>query len=190
MMRRFVVICIGLVLMFSLPAFADDKTGFYVGIGGSYAIQSFETRGTETFDNAVGGNVKIGFKESKVSATELVLDYFHEFKWTHYKDFITSKSGSVQEKVSVFSAMLAQKFSIPNDKFRPYLVLGIGLMSVKSDSGPNLQFSDGNGFCYKGGLGLDYFATNNISLGLEGNYVFGTGDVRYANATVGVAYHF
>ena len=52
------------------------------------------------------------------------------------------------------------------------------------------QFSDGNGFCYKGGLGIDYFATDNISLGFEGNYVFGTGDVRYANATVGVAYHF
>lgn len=62
-------------------------------------------------------------------------------------------------------------------------------MSAKSDSGPTLGSPDSTGFCYKAGLGIDYFVTGSISLGLEGSYLFGIGDVRYGNFTAGAAYH-
>ncbi len=185
---RFAVI--GILIFWAVPVFADDRAGFYIGLGGSYALQNFETRGQESFDNAGGFNLKAGYKQSRVSATEVAFDYFPEFKWTHPRDFLTSASGTVSEKVRVFSVMVAQKFSIPNETFRPYIIGGIGYMSAKSDSGPNLQFSDGTGFCYKAGLGMDFFVTSNISLGLEGSYILGVGDVRYGNFTLGAAYHF
>ena len=180
----------GLLIYTAMPACADDREGIYVGIGGSYALQNFQTYGSNSYDNAGGFNLKAGYKQSKSSATELALDYFPEFKWTHPRDFLTSASGAVSEKVRVFTVMLAQKLSIPNETFRPYLIGGIGYMSANSDSGSTLGSPDSSGFCYKGGLGVDYFITGNISLGLEGSYVFGTGDVRYSNFTAGATYHF
>ncbi|MBW2174083.1 MAG: hypothetical protein JRF64_05460 [Deltaproteobacteria bacterium] len=47
--------------------------------------------------------------------------------------------------------------------------------------------------CVKLGLGADYFATENVSIGLEAAYVWGLSDVeevRYVDLTLGVAYHF
>ena len=47
--------------------------------------------------------------------------------------------------------------------------------------------------CGKVGLGLDFFATPEISFGIEGNYTLGFNDleeIRYFNFTLGVAYHF
>jgi opacity protein-like surface antigen len=177
---------VGILICLALPAFANDKEGAYIGIGGSYALQNFQIGDSSSFDNAAGFSIKAGSKQSKSSATELVFDYFPEFKWTH-PNYWTSGSGIVSDKIRVFSVMLAQKFSIPNDTIRPYLIAGIGYMSVKSDSGS----ADATGFCYKGGLGIDYFVTGNISLGLEGNYVLRAGsDVKYGNLTAGAAYHF
>jgi hypothetical protein len=40
---------------------------------------------------------------------------------------------------------------------------------------------------------LDFFATQDISFGIEGNYTGGFNDledIRYFNFTLGVAYHF
>ncbi|PIU57717.1 MAG: hypothetical protein COS89_03815 [Deltaproteobacteria bacterium CG07_land_8_20_14_0_80_38_7] len=185
-----ILMIMGMFICVAVPAFAGDKEGVYIGIGGSYALQNFQTVGSNSYDNAGGFNIKAGYKQSKSSATELAFDYFPEFKWTHPRDSLTSASGTVSEKVRVFSVMLAQKLSIPNETFRPYIIGGIGYMSAKSDSGPTLGSPDETGFCYKAGLGIDYFVTGNISLGLEGSYVFGIGDVRYGNFTAGAAYHF
>ncbi len=185
----FMVTSIFLICL-ALPALADDKQGTYIGLGGNYALQSFQTVGNNSFDNAAGFNVKVGYKQSKESATELALDYFPEFKWTHFRDFLTPASGMTSEKVRVFSVMVAQKFSLPYESFRPFVIGGIGYMSAKSESGSTLGSPDSTGFNFKAGLGMDYFVTGNISLGLEGSYVFGTGDVRYANFTGGAAYHF
>ncbi len=184
------LVVIGIFICLAWPALADEKQGAYIGLGGSYALQNFQTFGAASYDNAAGFNLKAGYKHSRESATELSLDYFPEFKWTHPRNLIVDTSGTVSEKVRVFSVMLAQKFSLPNETFRPYVIGGIGYMSVKSETGPTLGSPDSNGFCYKAGLGMDYFVTGNISLGLEGSYVFGTGDVRYSNFMAGAAYHF
>ena len=62
--------------------------------------------------------------------------------------------------------------------------------------GPGLSIAssaDETEMCAKVGLGLDVYATKNISFGAEGNYTLGFDnleDIRYFNFTVGVAYHF
>ena len=129
-----ILMIMGMFICVAVPAFAGDKEGVYIGIGGSYALQNFQTVGSNSYDNAGGFNIKAGYKQSKSSATELAFDYFPEFKWTHPRDSLTSASGTVSEKVRVFSVMLAQKLSIPNETFRPYIIGGIGYMSAKSDS--------------------------------------------------------
>ncbi|MBN1829795.1 MAG: porin family protein [Deltaproteobacteria bacterium] len=185
-----VLLIVGIMFCLACPAFADDKEGFYLGVGGSYALENFQTYGSNSYDDATGFNIKAGYKQSRASATEFSFDYFPEFKWTHPRDYLIPATGMVSEKIRVYSVMLAQKLSIPNDTFRPFLIGGIGYMSAESEHTPTLGSPDETGFCYKAGLGMDVFITSNISLGLEGSYFFGVGDVRYGNFTLGVAYHF
>ena len=37
---------VGMLISMAVPAFADDKDGVYIGIGGSYALQNFQTVGS------------------------------------------------------------------------------------------------------------------------------------------------
>jgi opacity protein-like surface antigen len=52
---------------------------------------------------------------------------------------------------------------------------------------------DEGDFAWNLGGGIDFFVTDQISLGLDGKYVWGTGDLdelEYFVGTVGVAFHF
>ena len=47
--------------------------------------------------------------------------------------------------------------------------------------------------CGKVGLGVDLFATEHVSFGIEGDYVLGFDDLNYARYTLltaGLTYHF
>jgi len=91
----------------------------------------------------------------------------------------------------VWTLMLLTKFSadIGTGMPKPFLVAGGGLMYVEVGGGAD----DEADLCVKLGLGADYFATENVSIGLEGAYVWGLNDVeevRYVDLTLGVAYYF
>ena len=56
-----------------------------------------------------------------------------------------------------------------------------------------VRSDDETDLCGKVGLGLNFFAFQDISLGIEGNYIFGFDDlvdIMYFNFTIGAAYHF
>jgi opacity protein-like surface antigen len=106
----------------------------------------------------------------------------------------------------------------------PYLVLGLGLMYANADgelpigvafageSVPIPDFGDDDSdtrACWKVGLGVDWWATPNVTVGLEGTYVAAFGDhefdlvdipgvdvgdaeigLDYFNIGLGIAYHF
>ena len=100
----------------------------------------------------------------------------------------------------------------------PYAVLGVGIMqadadvkvsgdvlvdgeSVWPDSSPNSwkDNEDDTVACGKVGLGVDWWATPDVTVGFEGSYVFGFEDadfegvevgVDYFTLALGIAYHF
>ena len=56
-----------------------------------------------------------------------------------------------------------------------------------------LENEDSEDFAWNLGIGADYFFTPNISVGLDGKYVVGTGDTEDINYFVGsvlVGFHF
>jgi opacity protein-like surface antigen len=64
-------------------------------------------------------------------------------------------------------------------------------MDVDIDA--NMADSDNSDFAYNVGLGVDCFVTRNLSLGLDGRHVWGTGEVsdfNHATFTLRAAYHF
>jgi len=87
-------------------------------------------------------------------------------------------------------------FPVSTEKVKLSTVVGAGLMHTDSELPDETSISvsdDETDLCAKVGLGLDFFAFQDISLGIEGNYTFGFGDlddIMYFNFTIGAAYHF
>jgi hypothetical protein len=91
--------------------------------------------------------------------------------------------------------MIALKgyFPISTTKTRLSVIVGGGMMYAALNSEVSDYSPDDTELCAKVGLGLDFFATPDISFGIEGNYTLGFNDleeIRYFNFTLGVAYHF
>lgn len=122
---------------------------------------------------------------------------------------------SGEEEVDAWTLMLAGKLSRPGN-VSPFITLGAGIMptsmntqvgametSVEASRSLSTPDSDTKA-CGKLGAGVDFFPTENVSIGLEGSYVFGLGDLEFDSGflgdremntlylmfTLGAAYHF
>ena len=169
-----------LMIFFLISPYAHAATGFYVGAGGSYAVENFDDDDdfeNINYDNSWGINAKVGYHLHKLLDLEFNFDYLDEFE------------GDAGTDVEVMTYMIGLKgfFPIASEKVKLSVVAAGGLMYAEAGSDDE---TDG---CAKFGLGLDYFLIQNFSAGIEGNYTLGFGDldeIRYFNFTLGVAYHF
>lgn len=209
-------------------------TNFYIGIGGSWAFEDFEQDDINfddvfsvavDFEDTWGLDLKFGYHLNDFISLEAVYDHFDEFKTDESLTVSTTVSstsvtGSVaaEGQLDITTLMVAGKFSIPW-KVRPFIVLGAGLVraSLRGElsaflSGDEIfqsvYFSESDSNtqgCAKVGVGLDFFPTNNVSIGVEGAYVFSFSDadfdlepllkdaeidIRYYSLTLGFALHF
>jgi len=157
----------------SLYAEQDPLDHFYVGAGGSYAIEDFDT--STDFDNSWGVNAKIGYHTHPLLDIEFDFDYLSKFE-----------CDAVDLEILTYMIALKGYFPISTEKVKLSTVVGTGIMHADANA-------DETDWCGKIGLGLDFFTTQDISLGIEGNYTFGFGDlddIGYFNFTIGAAYHF
>ncbi len=202
----------GLILaaLLMVPGLAPAaETGPYFGIGATFAKQDFDTGDLDRelsgtglsadFGDTWGLNVKAGYKFNRYIAAELAFDYLPGFKW----DVATRIGGTPvtgEMTVDVTAWTLAVKISpFDSQKVKPYFVIGGGIMNASADVSvavPGAAASasdDETDLCGKVGLGVDYFVTDRVSLGLEGAYFAGFNDldnIRFYTITAGVAYHF
>jgi len=198
----FAVLVVVIFYSTSLYATQDHLDHFYVGAGGSYAVENFDD--SPDFDNSWGVNAKIGYHTHPLLDIELNFDYLNNFEYSEtYKVLGTRFDGEVDLEILTCMFVLKGYFPISTEKVKLSTVVGAGLMQADlkykaSTSGlPYETFISGSDdeidLCGKVGLGLDFFAFQDISLGIEGNYTFGFGDlddIRYFNFTIGAAYHF
>ncbi|MDL1980016.1 MAG: porin family protein [Deltaproteobacteria bacterium] len=142
---------------------------FYVGAGGSYAFEDFDKR--PDYDNSWGVNAKIGYHTHPLLDIEFDIDHLNKFE-----------NNADDLEIQTYMIVLKGYFHHSTEKVKFSTIVGTGRMH-----------SDETGWCAKVGLGLDFFTTQNISLGIEGNYTFGFDDleeIEYLNFTIGAAYHF
>jgi Outer membrane protein beta-barrel domain len=205
MMKKHLFFAVLVVVIFSstsLYAGQDHLDHFYVGAGGSYAVEDFDD--SPDYDNSWGVNAKIGYHTHPLLDIELNFDYLNNFEYSEtYKVLGTRFEGEVD--LEIFTCMFALKgyFPISTEKVKLSTIVGAGLMQADSkyefsiselpDETSISGSDDEIDLCGKIGLGLDFFTTQDISLGIEGNYTFGFGDlddIMYFNFTIGAAYHF
>jgi len=207
MKRLWILPVLVFVLCFSTSSYGKgrDNTGLYVGVGGVFGVDNFDTdelddiaeqygAGSVDVENEWGINGKIGYHFLPWFALEFSADYFDNFG-TDSGDEVR-----VDADVELVTYMVTAKLV---DKFysaRPYVCGGLGYMDVDAEvqlEGPGLIASESESFsdlCAKLGLGMDIFVNDHLSLGTEVAYVFGLGDVedfRYLSWTVlQAAFHF
>jgi len=208
MKKLFITVAIALTFL-SSQLYAQDM-GLYVGIGGNYAIQNFDTDEVNqelspyglhmNFDDSPGFSARVGYSFSKLFSAELVYDYFSDFSWNQ-TTIISGTPVTVKMETEIMTFMIAGKLSpnVGSETVRPYITAGAGMMRGKLDltgtaAGFTASASESESdACGKIGVGIDFYATKNISVGFEGSYVMGFGDmdnIRYTNLNLGVAYHF
>ena len=208
-MKRFSIIgCIIAVFIFVGSAHAAVDRGPYIGIGGSYAIQNFDTdelndlRGygyDPEFDNTWGINAKIGYKFNPVIALEVAFEYLPGFNYNE-----TSRWGyppvSIDADIDVWTAVLAAKVYPFPGNVRPYFTAGLGIMNASMDAQvsaagyfPESAKEDQTEACGKIGFGIDFFINPNLSFNVEGAYTAGFGDlddIGYFVVSAGLGFHF
>jgi opacity protein-like surface antigen len=188
-----------MVIFFSTSLYAQqaDVKKFYVGAGGSYAIEDFDGG---DFDNSWGVNAKVGYHLHPLVDIEFDFDYLNEFEDREKFEFLGMDiEGEADLNIMTYMIALKGYFPISTEKLKLSVVVGGGIMYADLDfkvsvNGSSISDSyDETELCGKVGLGLDFFATQDISFGIEGNYTLGFNDfedIRYFNFTLGVAYHF
>lgn len=181
------VLVIAVVLAASaFSAEATEKTGFYLGLGGSYAVEDFDNTEGLDIDNSWGLNVHGGYQFHRNIALEANFDWYDHF------DIHTGFPGGNGD-VEIWTIMFDGKFMLPLDnKVVPYARIGIGIMDAKVDFGSFGSDRDSD-LAFNLGAGIDVFLTDNVSVGLDGKYVWGTGDVddlNYFVSGVTLACHF
>jgi opacity protein-like surface antigen len=198
----FAVLVVVLFYSTSLYAGQDYLEHFYVGGGGSYAVEDFDNG--PDYDNSWGVNAKIGYHTHPLLDIELNFDYLNNFEYSEtYKVFGTRFEEEVDLEIFTCMFVLKGYFPISTEKVKLSTIVGAGLMHADSkyrfsisglpDETSISGSDDETDLCAKVGLGLDFFAFQDISLGIEGNYTFGFDDLKeigYSNFTIGAAYHF
>ncbi len=181
------------IISFTFTSEAEEKHGrIFAGAGVSYVRQLFDDGdlkgfpGNSSIDNSWGLNAFAGYWWFKHVAFE------GNYNW--YADFDGQAADNMNFDISIWTAMLDMRVFSPSlwqDRIFPYARIGGGWMDVEIDA--NSFNSDESDWAYNIGLGVDVFVTHQLSLGLDGKHVWGTGDVsdfNHMTFTLRAAYHF
>jgi opacity protein-like surface antigen len=180
---------VAVLICLSSGAQAQMKdAGAFIGGGLSYAWHNLDTNDLEkvfgdiSIDDTWGFNLFAGYRFIKYFSLEANHNWYDSFK-------IDTDFGSFD--LNVFTLMLDAKAMYPlfQDRLVPYVRLGGGLMHAE------LENEDEDGLAWNIGAGMDYFINPNISIGIDGKYVWGSVElndvqIEYFVGSLVVGFHF
>ena len=183
MMIRGLGLALILIAMAAPPAAAESgedyaRTGPYLGAGLALGWENFDGS-PSGFDTGVGFDVWGGYRFHPNFAGELELEYVDRVN-----------SGLRDTSLLTFTGNL--KAYLTRGRVQPFVLVGIGVTRVGAGfagSGLGSESSFGARF----GGGLDFYLTENISLGATASYVLATRDIDgldYVSLVMGAQYRF
>lgn len=207
-MKRNLICLLATALLVALPYKVEAQAkpqGFFLGAGASYAWENFDddeltdlerepgiSNVDVEFDDAWGFNVFAGYKFMKYLALEANYNYYDDFEVDlDARVFGNSVSADADIEIWTVTADLLLMYPVFDDRLVPYLRFGGGYMDAEIDAGGDDD--DENDLVMNLGGGIDYFLNEIVSLGLDGKYVWGRGDLdelEYFVGTVRLGFHF
>jgi opacity protein-like surface antigen len=197
-----------MTLCFATPAAAESgpdysRPGWYVGLGGFFAISDFERDTSDLdvvpeagppntdpkFGNSGGIDVRGGYRAFERWAFEF------DYQW---QSGFNSTSGSLINDVEIDTHLVSlnTKFYVLTGRIQPYALLGASVMIFNTeivDDDFKKPWDVTAGFAPRFGLGIDYYLTPHWTLGLEGTYIVPVGVLDGSNmgsVGVGATYRF
>ena len=159
------------------------RTGIYLGLAGSYAIETFDDLGLPVpVDNSLGLSLRVGYRLLSRLGLEV------QAEWAEGFDV---KGTGIEIETWAVTANARAYFT--DARVQPYLLLGFGLMHASARFPLGLGTETGTGFAARVGGGVDVGITDQIALVLEGTYVGATGplsDLGYGSIVWGLQYRF
>lgn len=173
-------------------AFADDEdfshSGFYIGVGGSYVTDTFESDLEDALDSALPG-VSVDIDESagvNVVAGYRILPFLAaeaEYEWIDEFDIKLNGTKAFTLEAQAVTANL--KWIVPTWRVQPYLLTGAGFTRWKLKDKIGLGVSEtSTDFAGRLGAGLDIYVTEHILVTAGANAVLSTTDFSVAGQDV------
>lgn len=176
-----------LLLCSASPVFAQDfaREGFSLGAGLSFASEEFDDDGFD-FDDTWGAMLSGGYRFHPNFAVEGRFEFTDDFE---------GDNGPIEADVNIWTLTANAQFFMLTGQFQPYLIGGLGLGEVEVDV--DTPFGGGSDdeddLIWRLGIGVDAYVSNNVVLGVEAAYNFGTDDLDdfdYWTATALFKYRF
>ncbi|MCH7869978.1 MAG: porin family protein [Myxococcales bacterium] len=166
--------------------FAWDRSGAYIGVAVFWAPEAFNT--DVRVDSSKGFSGWLGYRFVPRFAAELRAD--------RLKDFDFSGSGFTGS-LEAWELTANAKIFLLTKRFQPYVSIGLGafvsqLKFVALETGERFSDKDTN-ILFRPGVGIDYYLTPSLVLGLEASYVSVGGDldeVRFGLLGGGLSFRF
>jgi opacity protein-like surface antigen len=114
----------------TVNADSDDYKDFYIGAGGSYAIENFDGG---DFDNSWGINAKLGYHIIEEIAVQFDYDYLWGFDDKESIElFGDSFDGKAELDIMTYILSLKGNFTVRwYQVISPFVIAGVGLMLMK-----------------------------------------------------------
>jgi opacity protein-like surface antigen len=186
------------------------RRGWMVGVAGSYAFETFEDDAERDFqkvlgpavnlsvDDSPGFNGRLGYRCHRRFSAEV------ETEWLHGFDADLTQPGvdqlaHVEYDPIVVTANVKTYFG--TGRYQPFLLVGAGAMTAERKlrdpvglafTGLNKDESD-NAFAMRFGGGIDLYATENVALSVDVDYVLPFGNLDtldYVTIGWGIQYRF
>jgi opacity protein-like surface antigen len=204
------IICSGVALTAEDEIDPEDyaRRGWMIGVGGSYAIETFEDDAQSNLDRILGVPTRLsvdnsfgfsgrgGYRCHRRFSAEFQIEWLDGFD----SDFSSTGFGELGElrfEPIVYTTNV--KGYLLTGRYQPFLLLGAGLTSVdakltKDNVGLGLSSNQNeNSFTMRFGGGIDLYATKNVVVSLQADYVrpFGNlDDLTYVSIGWGLQYRF
>jgi opacity protein-like surface antigen len=174
------------------------------------------------FDDGMGVNAKIGYFLTDYFAFGIDFDILRGFEWDKSENFsatyydlysdtdryaVLQGTVGVDAEINFLTGIGFARLSLPG-KFRPYISAGFGIIrqdydielsaSIRDEKIGDYAVSDSDhdtdeNLCGKCGIGFEFRPIDRASVGIEGCYTAGFGDmddIKYTTITLGASIYF
>ena len=205
------VMCSSIALTDEAEIVEDDfaRRGWFVGVAGSYAFATFEDDAEDNFaktlgpavdlsvDDSAGFNGRVGYRCNRRFAAEVQTEWIDGFDGDLTQPRVDPLANVEFDPIVVTANV---KGYLLTGRYQPFLLVGAGAMTadvnIRNPVGlafTGIDSESENAFAMRFGGGIDLYATENVVVNLEVDYVYPFGnldDLRYVTIGWGVQYRF
>jgi hypothetical protein len=180
------------------------RLGPYVGVALAYAVDTFESdvegrlpsNTNLSVKSSLGVKGRIGYRCHRYASAEVQVEWLDSFDGTVFQDG-AGKVGTADVEPIVVTVNARGYLPLWNDRVQPFGLFGAGLVSfrtvAKNNATGSRQSDRDTAPALRGGGGIDVYATPNVVVTFEADYLHGLGsanDLHYVSIGVGLQYRY